>query len=44
LDWEALPRAEDIQLLALAICSVVEHVVKEAVKGRGVVVEEIMSK
>jgi hypothetical protein len=34
---EALPRAEHVQLLALAHCSVAEHVVKEMIKGRIVV-------
>jgi hypothetical protein len=37
----ALPWAEDVQLLAMVIYSVAEHVVKDAIKGmRGVVVKE----
>ena len=36
-----LPRAEDIQLLVLTICSVGEHLVYEALSGR-VVVEQVM--
>jgi hypothetical protein len=39
----SLPRAEDVQLLALAICPVAEHVLEEAINGRRVIVEEIMS-
>jgi hypothetical protein len=29
-------------MLALTICPVAEHIVKEAVNGRGIVVEEVM--
>jgi hypothetical protein len=36
-----LPRAEDVQVLALTIRSVAEHFVEEAVSG-GVVVEQVM--
>lgn len=41
-EWKPLPRVEDIQLRTLAICPVAEHVLEEAIKGRRVVVEEIM--
>lgn len=33
---------EGTQLLALTICSVAEYVVKDAVKGMGVVVGQVM--
>jgi hypothetical protein len=37
------PGAEDVQLPALAICPVAEHVLEEAINGRRVIAEEIMS-
>ena len=43
LSRKGLPWAEDVELLTLTKCSAVPHIVKEAVEGGDVVVDEIVS-
>jgi hypothetical protein len=43
LSRQGLPWAEDVELLTLTKCSVAPDIVKEAVDGGGVVVQEIVS-